>query len=124
MLRGPLPAQKPNLNVADRMDFLVINEIFDNRERKKTPLDFHLIFPDWHEPDIRAFVRRDKNHPSVIAWSFGDEVGGQYTNEAGAALAKKPHDMVREKDPTRHRINELCQAGYGVPPVLDILSLN
>ena len=77
------------LDLTDRMGFLVIDEIFDSWERKKTPLDFHLIFKDWHEPDIRSFIRRDRNHPSVIAWSFGNEVGEQYTAEEGAALAKK-----------------------------------
>ena len=71
------------LDLTDRMGFLVIDEIFDSWERKKTPLDFHLIFKDWHEPDIRSFIRRDRNHPSVIAWSFGNEVGEQYTAEEG-----------------------------------------
>jgi beta-galactosidase len=61
------------------MGFLVVDEIFDCWERKKTPLDFYLIFPEWSEPDLRAFLRRDRNHPSVILWSIGNEVGEQYT---------------------------------------------
>ncbi len=73
------------LELTDRMGFLVMDEIFDVWERQKTPLDFHLIFPDWHEQDLRAFVRRDRNHPSVILWSIGNEVGEQYTGEEGAA---------------------------------------
>jgi beta-galactosidase len=79
------------------MGLLVIDEIFDNWERKKTPLDFHLIFPDWYEADTRAFIRRDKNHPSIIAWSFGNEVGEQYTDKAGAELAMKLHGIVWKK---------------------------
>jgi beta-galactosidase/beta-glucuronidase len=63
------------LDLTDRMGFLVVDEIFDVWERKKTPLDSHLIFPDWHERDLRALIRRDRNHPSVILWSFGNEVG-------------------------------------------------
>ncbi|MFN7130809.1 MAG: right-handed parallel beta-helix repeat-containing protein, partial [Myxococcales bacterium] len=74
------------LELADEMGFLVLNEIFDSWERKKTPLDFHLIFPDWSEPDLRAFVRRDRNHPSVFLWSVGNEVGEQYTGAEGARV--------------------------------------
>ncbi|MDO8928783.1 MAG: glycoside hydrolase family 2 TIM barrel-domain containing protein, partial [Bacteroidota bacterium] len=54
------------LELTDRMGFLVIDEIFDSWERKKTPHDFHLIFPDWSEADTRTFIRRDRNCPSVI----------------------------------------------------------
>ena len=71
-------------SLTDRMGFLVMDEIFDAWERQKTPLDFHLIFPDWHEQDLRAFVRRDRNHPSVIMWSVGNEVGEQNTRESRA----------------------------------------
>ncbi len=100
------------LDLTDRMGFMVIDEIFDSWERKKTPHDFHLIFPDWHEPDTRSFIRRDPNHPSIIAWSFDNEVGEQYTDTAGAQLAQRLHDMVLEEDPARHRITKFCQARY------------
>jgi len=58
------------------------------------------IFSDWSEPDTRAFVRRDRNCPSVIIWSFGNEVGEQYTGEEGAAIAKRLYDIIKEEDPT------------------------
>jgi beta-galactosidase len=114
------------LDLTDRMGFLVIDEIFDCWERGKTPLDFHLIFPDWYEPDTRAFIRRDRNHPSVIAWSFGNEVGEQYTGEEGAALAKKLHDIVSEEDSTRPATASMNYAKPDMPfsKVMDILSLN
>jgi beta-galactosidase len=104
----------------------VIDEIFDNWERKKTPLDFHLIFPDWHEADLRAFIRRDRNHPSVIAWSFGNEVGEQYTADTGAVLAKKLYDIVKEEDNTRPATASMNYAKPDMPfpKVMDILSLN
>jgi hypothetical protein len=54
----------------------------------------NLIFPDWHEQDLRAFIHRDRNHPSVIIWSFGNEVGEQYTGANGAVVAKRLHDSV------------------------------
>lgn len=114
------------LKLTDQMGFLVIDEIFDCWERGKTPLDFHLIFSDWHEADLRSFIRRDRNHPSIIAWSFGNEVGEQYTAEAGASLAKKLRDMVHEEDSTRPATASMNYAkpDMAFPTVMDILSLN
>lgn len=114
------------LDLTDRMGFLVIDEIFDCWEKGKTPLDFHLIFPDWYEADTRSFIRRDRNHPSIIAWSFGNEVGEQYTAETGAALAKKIHAIVREEDSTRPATASMNYAKPDMPfpGVMDILSLN
>jgi beta-galactosidase len=114
------------LELTDSMGFLVIDEIFDCWERKKTPLDFHLIFPDWYEPDTRSFIRRDKNHPSIIAWSFGNEVGEQYTGDTGAALARKLADIVHDEDSTRPATASMNYAKPDMPfpAVLDLLSLN
>lgn len=114
------------LDLADRMGFLVMDEAFDVWERKKTPLDFHLIFPDWSEPDLRALVRRDRNHPSVILWSIGNEVGEQYTAEAGAAVATRLRDIVRDEDPTRLTTAAMNYAkpDMALPAVLDVISLN
>ncbi len=114
------------LDLTDRMGLLVINEIFDNWERKKTPLDFHLIFPEWHEPDTRAFIRRDRNHPSVIAWSFGNEVGEQYTAEEGASIATKLHQIVKEEDPSRPTTASMNFAKPDMPfaGTMDVISLN
>ncbi|HEX6849672.1 MAG TPA: beta-galactosidase GalB, partial [Chitinophagaceae bacterium] len=114
------------LDLTDQMGFLVIDEIFDVWERKKTPLDFHLIFKDWYEADTRSFIRRDRNHPSIIAWSFGNEVGEQYTADTGAALAKKIYDIVREEDDTRPATASMNYAKPDMPfaAVMDIISLN
>lgn len=114
------------LELADRMGFLVIDEVFDCWERGKTPLDFHLIFSDWHEADIRSFIRRDRNHPSVMAWSFGNEVGEQYTSGEGAALAKQLHDIVKDEDSTRPATASMNYAKPDMPfpKQVDIISLN
>lgn len=114
------------LDLTDRMGFLVIDEVFDSWERKKTPHDFHLIFPDWHEPDTRSFIRRDRNHPSVIAWSFGNEVGEQYTDAAGAVIAQELHDIVLEEDPTRPASASQNFAKPDMPfsKVMDFMCLN
>jgi beta-galactosidase len=114
------------LDLTDRMGFLVIDEVFDCWERGKTPLDFHLIFKDWYEADTRSFIRRDRNHPSVIAWSFGNEVGEQYTADTGALLAKKIYDIVHEEDNTRPATASMNYAKPQMPfpSVMDIISLN
>lgn len=114
------------LELTDRMGFLVMDEAFDVWERKKTPLDFHLIFPDWHEPDLRAMIRRDRNHPSVIIWSVGNEVGEQYTGEAGAAVARRLVEIAHEEDPTRPATAALnfAKPDMPLPAELDLISLN
>lgn len=114
------------LALTDRMGFLVIDEIFDSWERKKTPHDFHLIFPDWSEPDTRAFVRRDRNSPSVLMWSFGNEVGEQYTGAEGAAVAKRLYDIVREEDATRPTTVAMnyAKSDMPLPAVPDLIGLN
>jgi beta-galactosidase len=114
------------LVLTDRMGFLVIDEIFDSWERKKTPHDFHLVFPDWYEADTRSFIRRDRNHPSVIAWSFGNEVGEQYTADTGAAVARRLAAIVKEEDPSRPTTASMNYAKPDMPfpATMDIISLN
>lgn len=113
------------LDLTDRMGFLVMDEVFDCWESEKTPNDFHLIFSDWHEADLRSFLRRDRNHPSIVIWSFGNEVGEQDSG-AGAELAQKLHDIVEEEDPTRPSTASMNEAKPDMPfPLaLDVLSLN
>ncbi len=114
------------LELADKMGFLVMDESFDVWDRQKTPLDFHLIFPDWHEQDLRAQLRRDQNHPSVIMWSIGNEVGEQYTGASGASVAKELCAIVHDEDPTRPITSAMnwAQPTNDLPAVLDVLGLN
>ena len=114
------------LDLCDRMGFMVVDEVFDSWERKKTPLDFHLIFNDWAEPDLRAMLRRDRNHPSVFLWSIGNEVGEQYTGEDGAAIARRLAAIVREEDPTRQTMTAMNYAkpDMPLPAAVDTIALN
>lgn len=113
------------LELADRMGFLVMDEAFDVWVRQKAPLDFHLIFPDWHEQDLRAQLRRDRNHPSVILWSIGNEVGEQFTTNGGV-WAKALCDIVHEEDPTRPTTSAMnyAQPSSPLPAALDAIGLN
>src|SRR5256885_17217639 len=115
MPRSHKPPAPELLELADKMGFLVMDESSDVWVRQKTPLDFHLIFPDWHEQDLRAMVRRDRNNPSVILWSVGNEVGEQYTADDGAALAKQLVGIVHDEDPTRLAISPMNFAKPDMP---------
>ena len=114
------------LELADKMGFLVMDETFDVWVRQKTPFDFHLIFPDWHEQDLRAQLRRDRNHPSVIMWSIGNEVGEQFTFASGAVVAKELCDIVHEEDPTRPTTTAMNWAQPTNPftATVDLIGLN
>jgi beta-galactosidase len=114
------------LELADKMGFLVMDEIFDSWERKKTAHDFHLIFPEWSEADVRSFIRRDRNHPSIIMWSFGNEVGEQYTAEDGAAVGQRLYNIVKEEDSSRPSVLAMnfANAHMKLPKVPDVIGLN
>jgi beta-galactosidase len=114
------------LELTDRMGFLVMDEAFDAWVRQKTPFDFHLIFPDWHEQDLRALMRRDRNCPSVFLWSVGNEVGEQNTGEEGAAVAKRLFAIAHFEDPSRPATASMNSAKPDSPfaAAVDAISLN
>jgi beta-galactosidase len=114
------------LDLADEMGLLVMDETFDVWRRAKTLLDYSLVFADWHEQDTRMLARRDRNHPSVIIWSIGNEVGEQGQGVAGAAVAKELSDIVHEEDPTRLTTCAMnsAQANSPFPTAVDAVGLN
>jgi beta-galactosidase len=114
------------LDLADKMGFLVMDEAFDVWLQQKTALDYHLLYPEWHEQDLRALLRRDRNHPSVILWSIGNEVGEQTSGAKGAAIAEELSRICHEEDPTRPTISGMNSAGATsliVKPI-DAIGLN
>ena len=114
------------LDLADRMGILVLDEIFDTWGSHKTRNDFQTIFADWSEPDLRSFVRRDRNHPSIWAWSYGNEVSEQGQGTNGANQARRLRDITREEDPTRQSTVGMNNAGPDTPfvEVVDMIGLN
>ena len=88
------------LDLCDRMGFLVMDEFSDTWTIAKKPNGYAKLFKDWHEADLRAMIRRDRNHPSVIFWSIGNEVPEQL-NPKGPEIAKALSAIVRSEDPTR-----------------------
>jgi beta-galactosidase len=94
----PAPAM---LDACDRLGMLVIDETFDCWRMGKNPNDYHLYFEDWWQRDTESMVRRDRNHPSIIIWSIGNEVPERTGVSDGYAWARKQADFVRSLDPTR-----------------------
>jgi beta-galactosidase len=114
------------LDLADKMGLMVMDETFDCWVRGKTPNDYSRIFGEWHEQDTRMLVHRDRNHPSVIMWSIGNEVGEQGQGEAGAAVAKELSEIVRQEDPTRPTTSamNMARADSPFPAMIDTAGLN
>jgi beta-galactosidase len=90
----------------DRQGLLVVDEAFDGWREAKLPQDYHLLFDEWWERDIQAMVRRDRNHPSIICWSTGNEV-----------MERKKLEVVT----TAHRLAEACRALDATRPVTSAL---
>src|SRR5208283_4886436 len=112
--------------LCDRMGLLVMDEAFDCWARQKTTGDYHLIFAEWHEKDLQALICRDRNHPSVVMWSLGNEVGEQNRGEEGAAVARKLNAIAHEEDPTRPTTSAMnsARAASPFPAVVDEVGLN
>jgi beta-galactosidase len=88
------------LDACDRLGMLVIDEAFDIWKEQKNKDDYHLYFDEWWHKDMASMILRDRNHPSVVMWSIGNEVPERGKPE-GAALAHTLAGFVRKMDSTR-----------------------
>ena len=88
------------LNACDRLGMLVLDEAFDMWEKAKNPQDYHLYFKEWSQRDLQSIILRDRNHPSVIMWSIGNEIF-EAPDSSGYRNAKRLSDEVKKLDPTR-----------------------
>ncbi len=87
------------MELADEMGFLVLSEGFDMWEKHKTDYDYAGYFPDWIEKDVASWVRRDRNHPSLIGWSIGNEIYDTHESERGQEVTSLLMGLVRRHDP-------------------------
>jgi beta-galactosidase len=94
------PPASAMLDLCDEMGFLVIDEAFDIWKKKKNKYDYHQYFDEWGIKDAQAMVLRDRNHPSVIMWSIGNEQREQF-DSSGTTIVKKLVDAIKEVDATR-----------------------
>lgn len=94
------PPSPKFLDACDRVGMAVIDEAFDQWSVQKNPQDYHLYFKDWWRRDIDSMVRRDRNHPSVIFWSIGNEIP-ERAEPVGVSEAKEIVDEIKRLDNTR-----------------------
>lgn len=89
--------------ICDKLGMLVMNEIFDEwtvPTTARVPYGSNLYWNEWHERDLRDFLKRDRNHPSVVIWSVGNELTEQFFPE-GKEIAERLVKICHELDPTR-----------------------
>ena len=102
------PPSSVMLDVCDRMGMLVIDEIFDCWRYGKRDFDYHRFFDGHWEEDTRSMVLRDRNHPSVVLWSTGNEIAEQDGSSDGYRVHKGILDTIRSLDPTRPVTQAFC----------------
>jgi len=101
------PPAREFMQLCDEMGFVVVSECFDCWENPKTENDYARFFPEWHERDVSSWVRRDRNCPSVVLWSLGNEISD--TNEPrGLDVMNDLANLVRSHDPNHHAELTLC----------------
>ena len=95
------------LDACDSLGLLVIDETFDQWIYQKNNEDYHRFFPEFSDRDLQTMMRRDRNHPCVIAWSIGNEIPGRIEDE-GMAAAARMRETVRHYDTTRPVTAAIC----------------
>ncbi|HUO09265.1 MAG TPA: glycoside hydrolase family 2 TIM barrel-domain containing protein [Phycisphaerae bacterium] len=115
------------LDLCDRMGFVVMDEAFDEWKDSKTDFGYGRFFDEWSERDIVSMVRRDRNHPSIIMWSIGNEIPEQSIHNA-QEMATRLANFVRHEDPTRFIVsacNRPVDAVHnGYVKALDVFGIN
>ncbi|MCM1027040.1 MAG: DUF4982 domain-containing protein [Roseburia sp.] len=101
------------MEMADRMGMLILSEAFDMWERSKTKYDYGRFFGEWCERDVRSWVRRDRNHPSLLLWSIGNEIYDTHADEHGQEITRRLVEAVRQQDP---KVNALITIGSNYMP--------
>lgn len=122
------PPSPAFLDACDRAGLLVLDEAFDTWKANKLKYDYGRNFDEWWQRDISAMVLRDRNHPSIVVWSIGNEIP-ELLVERGPAIAKRLADQVRSLDSSRPLTQAVPTSTSGPFPdavltVLDIAGYN
>ena len=118
------------LDLADRMGFLIMDEMFDCWTVAKNPYDYHLYFKDWSIRDTADTVMRDRNHPSIILWSAGNEIHDTPRPEVAIPILKSLVATFHQNDPTRPVTQALFRPNVshdyedGLADLLDVVGQN
>src|SRR6266496_839543 len=118
------------LDLCDRMGFIVMDELFDCWTVAKNPYDYHLYFKEWSNIDTRDIVRRDRNHPSIIVYSAGNEIHDTPKSEMAKQILTSLVATFHENDSTRpvtqalFRPNVSHDYDNGLADILDVVGQN
>lgn len=82
------------LNMCDTMGLIVMDESFDMWHRRKTQNDYARFFDEWHERDLADLILRDRNHPSILMWSIGNEVLEQWSYADADTLTLEQANLI------------------------------
>jgi beta-galactosidase len=122
----PAPAL---LDLCDKMGFLVMDEAFDEWKQNKTTYGYGQFFDQWSEPDLVSMLDRDRNHPSIILWSIGNEIEeGRRGNPVAGPMAQRLAGICHREDPTRP-VTSACPSpakdwSSGLAQALDVFGIN
>ncbi len=121
------PAQEL-LDLCDQMGFLVIDESFDEWAKTKAKKGYHLYWDEWHKKDLEDMILRDRNHPSIIAWSVGNEIREQF-DTTGISITRELAAIVKSLDKTRPVTSALTEQDPAKNNIyqsgaLDLISFN
>lgn len=121
------PPSPELLQICDSLGLLVDAEAFDEWKYSKNKNGYGLYFDKWWQHDLSSMIRRDRNHPSVIMWSIGNEINEQGMVE-GKEIARKLAEACRKEDPTRPVTagfnNHNAAIKNGLADVIDIVGFN
>ena len=124
------PPSPDFLDLCDRMGVLLMDEMFDTWTVGKNPFDYHLFFTEWSKTDTRDTVRRDRNHPSVILYSAGNEIRDTPKADLAKQILRGLVDTFHEFDPTRPVTQALFRPNVshdyedGLADMLDVVGQN
>jgi beta-galactosidase len=126
------PVAPEFLDLCDRMGFLVLDETFDTWTAAKNHGEqgYNRFFTEWWAADTRAMVLRDRNHPSIVLYSVGNEVHDNLNEPAGFQKYKQQQDLIHQLDPTRPVTMALFRPGQskvyenGFAEIMDVVGQN
>ena len=101
------PPSHQFLDACDRLGIFVIDEAFDMWEKPKNPEDYHRYFKEWSEKDLQSMILRDRNHPSVILWSIGNEIP-ERADPSGLEIRARLVKTVKALDISRPVTEAIC----------------
>lgn len=118
------------LELCDKMGILVMDEAFDMWAKNKTEFDYSKDWNEWYKKDLQDFILRDRNHPSVIIWSIGNEIVEQWDQKdiSGTIIANELTSIIKNLDNSRP-VTSACNEVEPTNPIirsgaLDLIGLN